>query len=131
MLMYGFKCLVSIRYSKLWPYKFRISIKLLKRGYIYFFFNFVKKKCLFLNINDLIQIIPKSIVFNVASVSLSFVNGNCAIQCGTYCLMSWIASSYLIPLSIRAKATSTGALCVFLHRHIDLCIKKMFFKIVG
>lgn len=28
----------------------------------------------------------------------------------THCRMNWIASSYFIPLSIRARATSTGAL---------------------
>lgn len=35
----------------------------------------------------------------------------------TYCLMSWIASSYFIPLSIRARATSTGALCAWINTH--------------
>lgn len=49
----------------------------------------------------------------------------------TYCLMSWIASSYFIPLSIRARATSTGALCAWINTHIvifvesDVCVKIM------
>lgn len=34
----------------------------------------------------------------------------------TYCLMSCMASSYFIPLSIRANATSTGALCSFINK---------------
>lgn len=33
-----------------------------------------------------------------------------------YCLMSWIASSYFIPLSMRATATSTGALRAQINR---------------
>ena len=40
----------------------------------------------------------------------------------TYCLMSWIASSYFIPLSIRARATSTGALCAWINTHIVIFV---------
>lgn len=32
------------------------------------------------------------------------------IHCSTYCRMNWMASSYFIPLSIKASATRTGAL---------------------
>lgn len=31
-------------------------------------------------------------------------------HCCTYCRMNWMASSYFIPLSIKASATRTGAL---------------------
>lgn len=31
-------------------------------------------------------------------------------HCSTYCRMNWMASSYFIPLSIKASATRTGAL---------------------
>ncbi len=34
----------------------------------------------------------------------------------TYCLINWMASSYFIPLSISARATSTGALqYIYIH----------------
>lgn len=40
----------------------------------------------------------------------------------TYCLMSWMASSYFIPLSIRANATKTGALCALTNIHTHSCL---------
>lgn len=40
----------------------------------------------------------------------------------TYCLMSWMASSYFIPLSIRANATKTGALCALTNTHTHSCL---------